>query len=146
MKPARVSGSMLLRAGGGTEQVTQFIVASTEPARRSWALEPTHRLVSTFDAAVILFQSIVEVAAGTVLHAFTQLGPDRTWIAVVAIRGHPVWDDIGDCFGGLEERLCRRHVTMFAEHHVDQRAVAVDRAIEVAPVPVYLADRVKSVS
>jgi hypothetical protein len=43
-----------MRAGAGTEEVTQFIVASTEPVSRSWALEPTHRLVSTFDATVIL--------------------------------------------------------------------------------------------
>jgi hypothetical protein len=59
------------RGRSGTEEVTQFIVASTEPVRRSWALEPTHRLVSTFDATVILLQSIVQVAAGAVLHAFT---------------------------------------------------------------------------
>ena len=93
-----------MRAGAGTEEVTQFIVASTEPVSRSWALEPTHRLVSTFDATVILLQSIVQVAAGAVLHAFTQLGPDRTRIAVVAIRGYPVGSNVGDGLGGLEER------------------------------------------
>jgi hypothetical protein len=102
-------------------------------------------LVSTFDATVILLQSIVEVAAGAVLHAFTQLRPDRARVAVVAIRGHPVRDNIGDCLGGLEERLRSRHVTVLAEHHVDQRAVAVNGAIEIAPMPVHLDVRLVNV-
>jgi hypothetical protein len=122
-----------MRAGAGTEEVTQFVVASTEPVSRSWALEPTHWLVSTFDATVILLQSIVEVAAGAVLYAFTQPRPDRTGIAIVAIRGHPVRDNISDGLGGLEECLRGVHVAVLAEHHIDQRAVAVDGAIQIAP-------------
>ena len=85
-----------MRTEAGTKEVTQFIVSSTEPLSRSWTLEPTHRLVSTFDATVILFQAIVERAAGAVLHGFAQLGPDRTRIAVVAIRRHPVGSNVGD--------------------------------------------------
>jgi hypothetical protein len=131
-----------MRAGAGAEEVTQFIVASTESVGRSRALEPTHRLISTFDATVILLQSIVEVAAGAVLHAFTQCRPDRTRVAVVAIRGYPVRGNIGDGLGGLEERLRSRHVTVLAEHHVDQRAAAVDGAIQIAPLPVHLDVRV----
>src|SRR5580693_10465874 len=138
VEPTVVGGSLLMRAGAGTEEVTQFIVASTEPVGRSWAFETTHGLVSTFDATVILLQSIVEVAAGAVLHAFTQLRPDRARVAVVAIRGHPVRDNIGDGLGGLEERLGSRHVAVLAEHHVDQRTVSVNGAIEIAPMPVHL--------
>src|SRR3954468_18871001 len=96
VEPAVVGGNILMGTGAGTKEVAQFIVASTEPLSRSWALEPTHRLVSTFDATVILLQSIVEVAAGAMLHAFTQLRPDRAGIAVVAIRGHPLGGDHGD--------------------------------------------------
>jgi hypothetical protein len=142
VEPAVVGGNMLMRAGAGTEEVTQFIVASTKPVGRSWAFESTHGLVSTFDAAVILLQSIVEVAAGAVLHAFTQRRPDRTRITVVAVRGYPVRRHIGDCFGGLEERLRGIHVAMLAEHHVDQHAVAVNGAIQIAPMPVHLDVRV----
>jgi hypothetical protein len=98
---------MLMRARAGTEEVTQFIVAATEPVSRPWALEPTHRLVATFDATMILL-----ITAGAVLHAFTQRRPDRTRVAVVAIRGHPVRDTIGDGPGGLEERLRRSHVAV----------------------------------
>ena len=94
VEPAVVGGNMLMRAGPGTEEVAQFVVASTKPVSRSWALKPTHRLISTFDATVILLQPIVQVAAGAVLHAFTQLRPDRTRVAVVAIGGYPVRDNI----------------------------------------------------
>jgi hypothetical protein len=37
VEPAVVGGNMLMRAGAGTEEVTQFIVASTKPVGRSWA-------------------------------------------------------------------------------------------------------------
>jgi hypothetical protein len=59
VEPAVVGGNMLMRAGAGTEEVTQFIEASTEPVSRSWAFESTHGLVATFDATVVLLQSIV---------------------------------------------------------------------------------------
>ena len=129
---------MLMRTGAGTEEVAQFIVASTEPVSRSRALEPTHRLVSTFDATVILLQSIVEIAAGAMAHRLAQHRADRTGVAVVAIRGHPVRGDVGDRLGGSEERLGGGHVAVLAEHHIDQRAVAVNGAIQIAPLPVHL--------
>jgi hypothetical protein len=47
-----------------TEVVAQFVVTSTEPGRRSGALETAHGPGSAFEAAVLLFQSIVPVAAG----------------------------------------------------------------------------------
>ena len=102
---------MLMRAGEGTEEVSQLIVASTKPVSRSRALEPTHRLVATFDATVILLQLIAEIAAGAMLYGFTQCRLDRAGIAVVAIRGHPVRGDVGGGPGGLEERLRGCHVT-----------------------------------
>ncbi len=54
VEPTVVGGNMLMRAGPGTEEVAQFVVASTKPVSRLWALKPTHRLISTFDATVIL--------------------------------------------------------------------------------------------
>jgi hypothetical protein len=38
----------------------------------------------------------------------------------------------------LEERHCGGHVAMLAEHHVDQCAVAINGAIQIAPVRVHL--------
>src|ERR1700723_2279794 len=87
-EPAVVGGHVLMGTGAGTKEATQFIIASTEPTCRSWALEPAHRLVTTFDATVILFQAIVEIAAGAMAHRLAQRRADRPGIAVVAIRGH----------------------------------------------------------
>jgi hypothetical protein len=53
--------------------------------------------------------------------------------AVVAIRSNPLRRDARDRLCRPEERLRRRHVRAIAEHHVDQRAAAVDRAITIAP-------------
>ena len=64
--------------------------------------------------------------------------PDRAGIAVVPICGDPVGRDPGDHFGRLEERLRRSHVAMLAEHHVDQRAGAINGTVEITPLPVDL--------
>ena len=70
---------MLMRAGTGTEEVTQLVEdAPTEPVSRSWAFGATPGLVATFDATAILLQSIVEIAVGAMLHASTQRRPDGT--------------------------------------------------------------------
>ena len=138
MEPVAAGGNMLMRTGAGTEEVAQFIVAATEPVSRSWALEPTHRLVATFDATVILLQSIVEIAAGAMAHRLAQRRADRTGVAVVAIRGHPVRAEVGDGLGGLKERHGGGHVAVLTEHHIDQRAFAINGAIQIAPLPVHL--------
>jgi hypothetical protein len=63
-EPPVVGGNMVMGAEARTEEVTRFIEASTEPVSRSWALKSTHGLVATFDATLILLQSIVEAALG----------------------------------------------------------------------------------
>jgi hypothetical protein len=54
VESAAVGGDMLMLAGAGAEEVTQLIVGLAEPASGTWTLEPTHRPVAAFDAAVIL--------------------------------------------------------------------------------------------
>src|SRR5512132_2449546 len=124
---------MLVVTGAGAEDVSKFIVPPAEPGRGSGTLEAAHRSVSAFEAPVILLQPVIEVAAGPVPHPFAELGLDRAWVAVVAVRRDPVRCDPGDRLGGPEERLRRRHVAVLAEHHIHQRAGAVDGSIEIAP-------------
>jgi hypothetical protein len=57
VEPAVVGGDLLIGSGAGTEKVTQLVVGPAEFASRSWALEPAHRTVAAFDAAMILLQS-----------------------------------------------------------------------------------------
>jgi hypothetical protein len=56
----------------------------------------------------------------------------------VPIGGDPVGRKAGDRLGRPKERFGGSHVTVLAEHHVDQHAAAVDGAIEIAPAPVHL--------
>ena len=79
------------------------------------------------------------------LHAFTQLRPDRTRVAVVAIRGYPVRDNIGDGLGGWKNALAAAMSQCSLNIHVDQRTVAVNGAIEIAPMPVHLDVRLVNV-
>src|ERR1700761_2971649 len=136
VEPAVVGGDLLIGTGAGTEKVTQLVIGPAEFASRSSALEPAHRTVAAFDAAMILLQSVIEILVVAMPHTFAQGRPDRPWIAVVAIRGDAVGCDAGDHLGRLEERLRGGHVAMLAERHVDQRARAIDGAVEITPLPV----------
>ena len=55
-------GNMLAVASAGAKVVAQFIVASTEPCGRAEALEAAHTSNATFDAAMILLQSVIPVS------------------------------------------------------------------------------------
>jgi hypothetical protein len=71
----------------GVEEVAELIVASIEPVGGSWALEPTHRPIPTFDATVILLQPIVEIAAGSVLHSLAQRRPNALHLSRAFVAG-----------------------------------------------------------
>jgi hypothetical protein len=82
---------VLVVMGSRAKVVAEVVVSSTEPGGRSGALEAAHGPVSAFQAAVVLFQSNVPVAADAVTHVLAQSGPDRARQAVVAIGRDPVW-------------------------------------------------------
>ena len=83
-------GNMLAVASAGAKVVAQFIVASTEPCGRAEALEAAHTSNATFDAAMILLQSVIPEAAGAVLHVAAQRRADRPRVGAVAVRGDPI--------------------------------------------------------
>jgi len=71
-------------------------MASTEPGSGRIALEPAHWLVSAFDAAMILFDPVVEILIGSMAHTLAEFGPDplprvlgRPGVTVVPVRRHP---------------------------------------------------------
>jgi hypothetical protein len=71
-------------------------------------------------------------------HACARHRSDRAGITVVPIRGDPVGCDTGDHLRRLEKSLRGGHIAVLAEHHVDQRARAIDGPIEITPVPLDL--------
>src|ERR1700728_2064087 len=102
---AVVGVGLLIGSGAGTEKATQLVVGATEFAGRSWALEPAHRTVAAFDAAMILLQPVVEILAVAMPPTRAQRRSDRPRITVVPIRGDPVGRDAGDHLGRREECL-----------------------------------------
>ena len=115
------------------KEIPEFVVTSPEAIRRGGVTEPTHRTISALDPAMILFNSVIEILAGPVLHAVTQHRPDGPWVTVMPVRGAPRRGHAGDSSGGTEER--HRHVTRLAEANVHQSAGPIDRPIQVAPTP-----------
>jgi hypothetical protein len=89
----------------GAEEVAELVVTSTEPRRWSDALEAAHRPVSTFDAAMILLQSVGQVAAGPVLDVLAELTADGSGIAVVPLGGDPCRRDGGHRLSRAEGRF-----------------------------------------
>jgi hypothetical protein len=89
-------GNVLVVLGSRAKVVAEFVVSSTEAGGRSGTLEAAHGPVSAFQAAVVLFQSVISVAAGAMTHLLAELGSDRSRVAVVPIRRNPVRRDTGD--------------------------------------------------
>jgi hypothetical protein len=120
-------------AGTKAKEITKLVVASTEPLRRGEAFEPSHASYSTFHAAVVLLKPAIFVAAGPVRDTTAQRAADRPRIGAVAVCGDLIGRHARDGLGRAEEGLGRRHVTMLAQHGVDEIAIAVDGPIQVGP-------------
>src|SRR6202048_4513589 len=132
--PAAGTGQGLLAmAGAKLKEVPEFVVTSAKAIRRGGVSEPTYRSISALVPAIILFDPVVQVLAGPVLHAVTQHCPDGARITVMPVRGDPRRGHASDRFGGTEERLRRRHVTLLTQPHVHQRSGTIDRPIQVTP-------------
>jgi hypothetical protein len=70
-------------------------------------------------------------------HALAEFCPDRPRVRVVAVRRHSVRGDASGRLGRSKEGLCGGEVAVFAQHHVDQGAIAIDRAVEIFPTAVH---------
>ena len=63
-------------AGTEVKEIPEFVVTPAKAVRRGGVTEPAHRPISALDPAMILFDPIVEILAGPVLHAVTK---ERDW-------------------------------------------------------------------
>jgi hypothetical protein len=70
-------GDMLVMAGARAKEAAEFVVAPTEALGGGEALEAAHASDAAFDAAVVLLQAIVFVAAGAMGNPPAQRGADR---------------------------------------------------------------------
>src|SRR4051812_30744686 len=109
---------------------------------RPEALKAEHRPGQALNAAVILLDQVVEPAAAAMAGEAPQLAlplhaPERAGVALQPI-GHdlPRVAGVVPAKRTLEEALGRLLVPLGAEPEVDRLAGAVDRPVEVAPLPV----------
>jgi len=106
---------------------------SVKTVRRVMSLEAAHTSDASLDAAVILFEPVVQVGARPVQDPSTQGRPNCPWIRAVPVARHPVRREPCGRLCRAEERLGRLHVPAFAEHHVDKVSVTIDRPIQITP-------------
>jgi hypothetical protein len=66
-------------------------------------------------------------------HMAAELCPDCPGIGIVAVRGDPIWDYAGHRLCRSKEGLGGGKVAVLTQHHVDQGAIAIDRAIQIPP-------------
>ncbi len=125
--------NVLVVTGSAAEEVAEFIVLSAEPLGRVMLLEATHTSDPSFDPAMVLFKSIIQVDARPVADVAAQRRADCAWVGVMPVGCHPVRHKTGNGPCRAEEPLGRSHVTGRAQHRVDEVPVAIDRPIQVAP-------------
>jgi hypothetical protein len=54
---------------------------------------------------MILLEPVVQIDTGPMPHILPQFGPDRSRVAIVAVRGNPIRDHPDGCLGGAEKCL-----------------------------------------
>ena len=118
------------------QEVPEFIMTSTKASRRVNRAETTHWPISALDPSMILLNAVVEILAVPVADIRTKLASNRTRVTVMPVGGDPGRSDAGHRFGRPKELLCRGHIAGLAQHHVHQRAGAVNRPVEIAPAAI----------
>ena len=96
-------------------------------------LEAAHTSDASFDPAMVLFKTIVQVDARSVTDVAAQCRADRARVRIMPVGCHPVRHKAGNRACRAEEPPSRFHVTGRAQHRVDEIPVAIDRPIQVAP-------------
>ncbi len=78
---------------------------------------------------MVLLKSVVKAATRPVPHMFAEFSPDCPGIGVMAVGGDPIQGDISDRLGRSKECLGGSKIAVLAQHGVNKRAIAIDRAI-----------------
>ena len=89
---------------------------------------------------MILLNPIVEVLAGAVKDLATNAATNRPPIRGVLVGGDAIWLMPNRRDGLFEKRLGRQQIALFAQHSIDQVAVAIDGSVQIAPRAVFIGD------
>src|SRR5215207_8474412 len=77
--------------------------------------------------------SLLFISAGPVHDLSAECRADRPRVGAVSVGGDALGDNAGHRLGRAEEGLGRRHVAVLAQHGIDEIAVTVDGAVQIAP-------------
>jgi hypothetical protein len=82
---------------------------------------------------MILRKAVVEILAVPVADIRTKLSSNRTPVTVMPVGGHPGRSGARHHFARSKQLFWRSHIADLAQHHVHQRASAVNRPLQIAP-------------
>jgi hypothetical protein len=82
---------------------------------------------------VILLKSVVQIATCPMPHMVAELCADCPGIGIVAVGGDAIRGDAGHRLCRSKEGLGGGKVAVLTQHHVNQGASAIDRAIQISP-------------
>ena len=124
----------LLHGCTNPEKLTNFIKSPAEARCRREASKSTHGVVALLDAAMILFQVIVEIMLLPMENVGAKDLPYGTWVRPVPIRDHSLWRMTNSLEGLLKKALGRVHISLLTEHGVNQIPILINSPIQVAPL------------
>jgi len=107
-------GNLLLHRRTDPKELAHFIEGAAEARCRGHASEPTHGVITLFDATVVLLQSIIEVPVGPMRDLTAQGLAYGSWIGIMAIGRHSLWGVIDDVDGLLEKKRLAASISRFS--------------------------------
>jgi hypothetical protein len=102
----------------GAEIIAQFVEGTTEACRSFNGSKAAHRVVSLFDATVVLFQPIVEVFTRPMVYVTAYCLANCSWIGHMPIRCYLLGGMANHGNSLLEKSLGCLHISLLASHGI----------------------------
>ncbi len=124
---------MFAHPSTNTKKLPLLVEGPTKARGRLKTLEPSCWVIALFEAAMILFDVIVQIVMAAMRHLFPKRLADRSRIRVMTVGRHPF-----RCLASDLERLPEKArgcvpIALLTQHGVNQIAVAIDGPVEVLP-------------
>ena len=126
----------LVALGHNAEVLALLLEGRAATCRRHETPEAAHGVVSLLDAPVVLFDPVIFVATGAMDDGVAEGLAEGARVRTVPVGRHLRGRASGEIERLAEEPLCRVHVPCRAQPRIDQIPLAVDRAIQIAPVAI----------
>jgi hypothetical protein len=126
-------GNLLLDGATDSKELAHFLEGPAKACCPGHTSKPTHGVIALFDAVMVLFQSIIEIAVATVNSFTPQRLTDRTRVAIMPIGRHALRCMTHHVDSLLEKTLGRLHVEREARYRVNEIAISIHGTIQITP-------------